>query len=440
MRFEFLHSHAWQVSLGRFGVLLASALLVGFAVGLPLEATLVALLAYCAWSFYSLYRIQHWLSSRRRSPPPEDWGVWSDVSAFVYRKLRTERSRKRRLVALLRAFREGAAALPDGVVVLSGGRTVLWSNEAARRLLRIQTPRDRGSLVDDFLPDAGARAWIDSRPAEPLLDVPAPGDASRRLSLRYIPYARDQALLVVRDISNVMHLEQVRRDFVANVSHELRTPLTVLHGYLDMLEPGDAPEWAPMLEDLRSQSKRMAQIVEDLLTLSRLEAQHVLPEERVSMRAMLANLKREAEGLSQGRHQVVAGPCATADLRGSNQYLHSAFSNLVSNAVRYTPAGGRITLAWTADGRGGRFVVADTGQGIPPEHLPRITERFYRVSTSRSRATGGTGLGLSSAKHVLNLHQARLEIESEVGVGSTFTCVFGASRLLPLAVADEALP
>jgi two-component system phosphate regulon sensor histidine kinase PhoR len=440
MRFEFLHSHAWQVSLGRFGVLLASALLVGFALGAPLQALLVALLGYCGWTFYSLHRIQRWLGSRRRTPPPEDWGVWSDVSAFVYRKLRSERSRKRRLVTLLRAFREAAAALPDGVVVLTRGRSVLWSNEAARALLRIQTPRDRGTLVDDFLPDLAARAWIDSHPAEPLLDVPAPGDESRRLSLRYIPYAQDQALLVVRDVTNLVRLEQVRRDFVANVSHELRTPLTVLHGYLDMLEPEDAPQWAPMLDDLRSQSRRMAQIVEDLLTLSRLESQNELPEERVAMRAMLANLKREAEGLSQGRHQVVIGPCAEADLRGSTQYLHSAFSNLVSNAVRYTPTGGRITLAWNVDARGARFVVADTGFGIPSEHLPRLTERFYRVSTSRSRATGGTGLGLSIAKHVLNLHQARLDIESEVGVGSTFACVFGVARQLPPATADEDRP
>jgi two-component system phosphate regulon sensor histidine kinase PhoR len=440
MRFEFLHSHAWQVSLGRFGVLLASALLVGLALGAPLQAMLLALLGYCGWSFYSLYRIQRWLGSRRRTPPPEDWGVWSDVSAFVYRKLRSERSRKRRLVTLLRAFREAAAALPDGVVMLTRGRSVLWSNEAARALLRIQTPRDRGTLVDDFLPDLAARAWIDNHPTEPLLDVPAPGDESRRLSLRYIPYAHDQALLVVRDVTNLMRLEQVRRDFVANVSHELRTPLTVLHGYLDMLEPEDAPQWAPMLEDLRSQSRRMAQIVEDLLTLSRLEAQHEVPEERVGMRAMLVNLKREAEGLSQGRHQVVIGPCADADLRGSTQYLHSAFSNLVSNAVRYTPTGGRITLAWNVDARGARFVVADTGFGIPSEHLPRVTERFYRVSTSRSRATGGTGLGLSIVKHVLNLHQARLDIESEVGVGSTFACVFGVARQLPPGSADEARP
>jgi two-component system phosphate regulon sensor histidine kinase PhoR len=424
MRLQHLFSHAWQVSIGRFVVLVVAAWLLGLALGNATAALLVALFAYSTWSLYSLYRLQRWLRSRRRAPPPEDRGVWSDVTEFVYRKLRAERSRKRRLVALLRAFREAAAALPDGVIVLTRGRSIQWFNESAGRLLRMSAPRDRRRTIDDFLPLA-ARRWLDETPAaEPLVDVGAPHDESLRLSLRLIPYAKDQMLLVVRDITNLMRLEQVRRDFVANVSHELRTPLTVLHGYLDMLEPDDAPQWAPMLSDLRGQSRRMAQIVEDLLTLSRLEAQQEPPDERVAMRSMLSTLRREAEALGQGRHRIEIVDQCTQDLRGSNQYLHSAFSNLVSNAVRYTPEGGCITVAWQDAPEGLRFSVRDTGYGIPPEHLPRITERFYRVSTSRSRATGGTGLGLSIVKHALNLHHARLEIDSEVGVGSTFACVF----------------
>src|SRR5262249_17077628 len=200
------------------------------------------------------------------------------------------------------------------------------------------------------------------------------------------------------------------------------------------------PQLAPVLNDLRGQSRRMTQIVEDLLTLSRLEAQHQIPDERVSMRALLSTLKREAEGLSQGRHPITLGPPADLDLRGSTDYLHSAFPTPVSNAVRYTPDGGRIEISWQpADDGGARFAVADTGYGIPAEHLPRITERFYRVSTSRSRETGGTGLGLSIVKHVLQLHEAKLEIESEVGVGSTFCCVFTRERLLaPQSMAEDA--
>ncbi|MDQ3160745.1 MAG: ATP-binding protein, partial [Pseudomonadota bacterium] len=219
---------------------------------------------------------------------------------------------------------------------------------------------------------------------------------------------------------------------VANVSHELRTPLTVVHGYLEMLDPEEQPEWAPMLAEMQRQSQRMTQLVEDLLSLSRLEARDTLPEEHVAMAPMLATLRREAEALSKGLHQVRMHDNTNSDLRGSNQELHSAFSNLVSNAVRYTPAGGGITIDFTLDADGGAVLsVHDTGYGIPEAHLPRITERFYRVSTSRSRESGGTGLGLAIAKHILNLHGARLEVASQVGLGSTFSCHFDRARVQP---------
>jgi len=265
-----------------------------------------------------------------------------------------------------------------------------------------------------------------------LMDVPSPVDEQQRLSLRLIAYSSEQWLVVVRDVTQLMRLEQVRRDFVANVSHELRTPLTVVHGYLDMMEPDDYPEMQPMIEEMRRQSQRMAQLVEDLLTLSRLEAQDHLPEETIGMASLLITLRREAEAISQGRHRIVVDDTAQCDLLGSSKELHSAFSNLVSNAVRYTPHEGSVTIRFerTPDG-GVRLAVQDSGYGIPAQHLPRITERFYRVSTSRSRESGGTGLGLSIVKHVLSLHQGRLEIESEVGRGSTFACVFGPERIVP---------
>ncbi len=228
----------------------------------------------------------------------------------------------------------------------------------------------------------------------------------------------------------MMHLEQMRRDFVANVSHELRTPLTVVHGYLDMLDPEEQPDWAPMLTEMQRQTMRMSQLVEDLLTLSRLEAQETLIEDLVEMRPMLAALRREAEALSQGRHTITVVDTAHLDLTGSLKELHSAFSNLVSNAIRYTPAGGRITVRYETQPDGGvALSVEDSGLGIPATHLPRITERFYRVSNSRSRESGGTGLGLSIVKHVLNRHQARLDIESQVGVGSIFRCRFAPERV-----------
>jgi two-component system phosphate regulon sensor histidine kinase PhoR len=350
------------------------------------------------------------------------------MSAYIHRRLASDRSRKRRLIGLLRDFRAAAAALPDGVVVLRAGSGILWLNEAAIRLLGLSA-RHRGGAIESVFTDPAVQTWLAAGPGkEPMVDVAAPGDPATRLSLRQIRYQRDQCLLVVRDITQLMRLEQVRRDFVANVSHELRTPLTVLHGYLDLMEPEDAPQWAPMLDDMRGQSRRMTQIVEDLLTLSRLEAPNALPDEIVPMRATLNTLEREAQALSRGRHKIVVEEIAPYDLRGAANYLHSAFSNLVSNAVRYTPDGGTIRIRWSATPRGGVFSVADSGNGIPAEHLPRLTERFYRVSTSRSRASGGTGLGLAIVKHVLHLHQAELAIESELGRGSTFSAVFGSER------------
>lgn len=220
------------------------------------------------------------------------------------------------------------------------------------------------------------------------------------------------------------------RDFTRDASHELRTPLTVVHGYLDMLDPEDHPEWAPALAEMRRQSQRMARLVEGLLTLSRLESRDSLPEEPVEMAPLLASLAREAAALGQGRHAVEVRDEAGCDLLGSPQDLHSAFSNLVANAVRYTPAGGTVRIVFAReDGGGAALSVEDTGPGIPAEHIPRLTERFYRVSASRSRESGGTGLGLSIVKHVLGLHQARLSIDSRVGHGSRFTCHFGPERV-----------
>ena len=432
MRLDLLSRPAWQSSLARFALLLAAATAVGIAIGRIELALVVALFGYALFSLFNLYRLRVWLESRQRVAPPDLIGAWGEVAEFIHFRFRAARTRQRRLVRLLRAFREAADALPDAVIVLDAQRRIVWLNRAAGRLLRLKLARDRGQPVDDFLPNPQVRAWLAEQPErEPLFDVPSPEDEGVRLALRMMPYGGAQRLLIVRDISLLARLEQVRRDFVANVSHELRTPLTVLHGYLDLIEPEEAPGFAPILEDLRTQSRRMAQIVEDLLTLSRLEAPQAPPEEHVPMAPMVAALRREAEGLSRDRHAVEVGEVDPVDLVGAPQYLHSAFSNLVSNAVRYTPAGGQITMSWTRlPGGGARLAVSDTGYGIPAEHIPRITERFYRVSTSRSRALGGTGLGLSIVKHVLALHGARLEIESEVGRGSTFACVFGPERVL----------
>jgi len=428
--------NAWIRTLAQLALALAAGLLVGAALGQPALGLAAAALAVLAWHYWRLWRLLGWLGARRRAPAPASGaGVWHELERQLRARQTSLRARKRRLVGMLRAYRAIAAALPDAVVVVDrNSQRVEWFNAAATGLLGLRYPADLGQPLGQRLAPLRISRWLAAgRNAEPLLDVPSPVAPEQRLTLRLIPYSEELWLVVARDVTKMMRLERMRRDFVANVSHELRTPLTVVHGYLDMLDPADQPEWAPMLAEMRQQSQRMTQLVEDLLTLSRLEAQEGLDSEPVAMAGMLAALRREAQALSQGRHEISVHDRAGVDLEGSTHELHSAFSNLVSNAVRYTPAGGAIEIAFEHedDGDGVVLSVRDSGYGIPPAHLPRLTERFYRVSTSRSRGSGGTGLGLAIVKHVLNLHQARLDIASEVGRGSVFSCHFGADRVLP---------
>jgi len=338
------------------------------------------------------------------------------------------RARLRRVLAQRRALQAVAARAPDALVVLDANGRVEWCNAAACHLLQLSWPADRGIDLAARLGPAELGHWLRAGHGEGD-DLAAPGDAAVRLQVTLLPYAAGGQVLLARDVSRISRLEQVRRDFVANVSHELRTPLTVIHGYLELLDPEDVPALAPVLGEMRVQSQRMRQIVEDLLALSRLEMERRLPEEHIGMTTLLQTLRNEAEALSQGRHRITLHDDAGLDLLGSPTDLHSAFSNLVSNAVRYTPTGGAIGIHWRRTAGGAEYAVTDTGFGIPAEHLSRLTERFYRVSSSRSRASGGTGLGLSIVKHVLSLHDARLHIASEPGRGSTFTCCFDASRL-----------
>ena len=426
--------NAWFRTLGLLALVLALGLGVGLLVGQPWPVLTAAALGVVAWHYWKLRQVLLRLTARQRLEPPRGVGVWNELDRLLLRSQSEMRARKRRLLAMLRAYRAAAAALPDAVVVVErDSQRVLWFNEAASPLLGLEFPQQQGASIVATLQPLPMAHWLAAgRNAEPMTDVASPANPDLRLNLRLIPYSDELWLLVARDVTRTMRLEHTRRDFVANVSHELRTPLTVVHGYLEMLDPADNPEWAPMLAEMQRQSQRMTQLVEDLLTLSRLEARETLPEEHVAMVPMLSTLRREAEALSQGRHRILIEDDTGLDLWGSNKELHSAFSNLVSNAIRYTPAGGDILVRFGRDADGGAtLAVRDSGYGIPAAHLPRITERFYRVSTSRSRESGGTGLGLAIVKHVLGLHGARLEISSEVGKGSQFACRFGAERVHP---------
>lgn len=424
--------NAWLTTAGRIALVLAGAAIVGTLAGFPWQALAIAALGTLAWQAWMLSRLVRRVAMRQRPRPHRGNGVWQELDRLLQRNRNELRARKRHLLALLRAYRAAAAALPDAVVVVDRNtQRILWFNDAATPLLGLQAPRDFHAPLGERLQPMPVSHWLASgRHAEPLSDVRSPASPDIQLHLRLIPYSDALWLLLARDVTQRMRLEQMRSDFVANVSHELRTPLTVVHGYLEMLDPVDHPEWEPALIEMRRQSQRMTQLVEDLLTLSRLEASDALTEESVPMATMLTALRREAEALSQQRHAITVEDDARVDLWGSQKELHSAFSNLVSNAVRYTPTGGSIAIRYARAVDGGALLsVQDSGYGIPAAHLPRLTERFYRVSASRSRESGGTGLGLAIVKHILGLHQARLEIESEVGRGTRFTCHFGAERV-----------
>lgn len=330
----------------------------------------------------------------------------------------------------LDGLREACDHLPDAMVLICADGRIEWLNRAAEDLLGLSRAVDSGAKLDQRLGNSELGNWFRNGARAGLHDLSAPADSGIRLQVDLNALPDGKHFLLARDTSQLSRLQQTRSDFVANVSHELRTPLTVIHGYLEMLDPEEIPSLAPVLREMRIQSRRMGQIVEDLLTLTRLETQQEPENERIDMRSLLNSLQREAEALSKGRHVIKVHRELDCDLLGSARDLHGAFSNLVSNAVRYTPNHGQIEIRWCHTATGGEFSVTDTGYGIPAEHIERLAERFYRVSTSRSRELGGTGLGLSIVKHVLNLHQAHMQIESSPGEGSTFRCLFDTSRLL----------
>lgn len=424
---------AWRQSWILWAFTYAFGLAAGYWLGawIGLWAAFTAITSLQIIRAYAkLGRILNQLESRAINPRPEGLGVWSALEILIYKKNQEHRHRIVRLVQMLRGYRLAAGAMPEGALVVSRETGYLvWSNKTAKRMLGLSPGDEDSNLFRLF--DAPVKDWFTVGDAEkPLLNVSSPSDTGAFLDLFLLPYTPQNSLLILRDSTKMRRLEQMRSDFVANVSHELRTPLTVIHGYLELIEQQDNPELTAIIQEMQKQSNRMNHLVEDLLNLSRLESESSLPEEPIDTDALMKTLQQEAIALSQGRHHVQAVGDFHGRLMGAPKEVHSAFSNLVSNAVRYTPTGGSIRLGFERNAGGGLdFFVSDSGFGIPADQIGRLTERFYRVSASRSRELGGTGLGLSICKHVLNLHQAELLIDSTPGKGSTFRCRFPAARL-----------
>ncbi|WP_394235612.1 phosphate regulon sensor histidine kinase PhoR [Pseudomonas anguilliseptica] len=427
----------WRGPLIRHLLLLVGAcLLLGLITGEYAWTLLLGLAGYLGWHLQQLLRLHKWLRTRQGDEaPPDGYGLWGEVFDSIYHLQRRDQKVRGRLQAVIDRVQESTAALKDAVIMLDRDGNLEWWNIAAEKLLGLKTPQDSGQQITNLVRDPRFIEYFENHNYNEPLELPSPVSDRLRLQFHITQYGNREHLMLVRDITRLYQLEQMRKDFVANVSHELRTPLTVIAGYLETLLDNVEdvnPRWLRALQQMQQQGGRMQNLLNDLLLLAKLEAtDYPSDNQPVAVDLLLLSIKNDAQALSGERHHRIS---LEADphlkLKGSETELRSAFSNLVFNAVKYTPDEGSIQIRWWGDEQGAHLSVQDSGLGIEAKHLPRLTERFYRVDSSRASNTGGTGLGLAIVKHVLLRHRARLDIVSNLGKGSTFTCHFPTQQVV----------
>ncbi len=411
----------WVPAALRTAIILAGCATLGWMFGW-VQGLVLALLAMMVMVFVQLsylYQLSNWMDDPQSAKLPDGWGAWTNIFSRLYRMRRDDEKNQAELTEWLARFRQAMHLLPDGVVIMDDVLFLEWCNPAAEKHLGLTHERDKGMRVTNLVRSPDFMDYIILGRYEQPLTI---SFRERKLIVHIIPFENRRQILVTHDATESERIEEMRRDFIANASHELRTPLTVIVGFLEIAasEGLDAATRSAHLKLMTEQGHRMQHLIEDMLTLSRLESvDYPMRPERVDVPKLMEQVLRDARALSAGKHEItmaVNGP----DIMGSYEELHSAFGNLASNAVRYTPAGGKIHLVWREYEGGVKFMVEDTGIGISPEHISRLTERFYRVDKSRSRETQGTGLGLAIVKHVLLRHGSTLQIKSEAGKGSSF--------------------
>lgn len=420
--------------IARFLFILSVSAIVGFLLGNTFLVVAFSAIALLIWHYHHLLKLTKWLWRSKSISPPQSDGIWGRIYDGLHRQTRNYRKKQKQQNDRIRKFRDGAEALPDAALVLSNDLAIEWGNKKAQRLMGIRWPGDVGQRIDNLIRYPEFNQYLDDGNFDAPCHIPSPINPEVILELRLMAYGTDQVLFLARDVSKVHRLEEMRRDFVANVSHELKTPLTVVRGYVEMVQQTENaldPYWNKVFATMEGQVTRMDRLVEQLLMLSRVEIHDddaKSDKQTVDMPKLIKNLLDDGKWLNrEKKHHVTSDIDEKLVVLGFDNELKSACSNLFSNAIAYTPEGGHIHISWKLEGTNARFSVKDDGPGIRPEHVNRITERFFRVDKSRSRDTGGSGLGLAIVKHVLNHHHAELNIESTWGKGSEFIIHFDAN-------------
>ena len=437
---------AWLAELRSVGGLFAAGAVAGYITGGILWWMAGAGVLYAAFNLRNAARFLRWANGGFDGPPPDASGLWAEVLHRVHQARREANEAAREAAALVEQYERSVQALPDGIVILDADLYIRWSNAAAQRLIGLQDPEDRGQHIDNLLRHPEFTDYRKRGNLDRFIQITAPTTVESVIIVGLVPFSSGQYLLVCRDVTERVRIDRVRRDFLSNVSHELRTPITVLGGYLEMLQDAAAElpdRWKRPVEAMHDQAMRMRHLVEDLLLLSRMESlEQPDTREEIDIDLLAAQVREEAVALSGEReHRIEFEVESGTRLSGSVSEFRAMFSNLVRNAVQYTPDGGLIRVEWRLDDEAAWFVVTDEGEGIEPEHLSRLTERFYRVDKGRSRDDGGTGLGLAIVKHALVHYDGELVIESEPGHGSRFACRFPRAIVLhPPATASGAPP
>jgi len=421
--------------INRILVVATAALAVGWALDHIAATLLVAAIGYCIWLHRNLNQLLDWIRNRKQTVAPDPRGVFEEMCREIDYLRERHKRRKKKLGSYLKQFQQATRALPDSTLLLDEHGAVKWANKAAEEVLGISWPNDSDQRITNLIRDPALIEFIESDEENSSIDLASPVDENVQLNIRLTPSGNHQRLFVARDVTQLHRANKIRSDFVANVSHELRTPITVLRGYLENMSAQSdqcPPGWKGALVQMGEHVARMQAVVEDLLLLSKLEQDdRVSDPSPVPVAELIADIHRQSQTLKPHADHIFSLEVDTDLLiYGSAKELRSCFSNIIFNAVHYTTERGVIEIKWYRDDDGAHFSVRDNGVGISAEHIPRLTERFYRADTSRARSHGGTGLGLAIVKHILYRHRATLFIQSELGVGSLFRCDFPADLIV----------